>query len=293
MIMPQVPFFLEKFYPQFFRHNIGDHLARAGFTCLDGHFVRLTPGIGNIVVQQLGANDMFSYPYVGFVADEEAQETQAFRNFIDDLFSLKKRASPELRWYALQLIYDDSARQRFLQHTEEELAAAPLTDEEKQALRQAAEKLQAQVEAFKPGKVVDDGDHFLLFPQTVTKIAPQTWFKATWPFIERFRSNFGLYLGEALLYSRVTILGSVDSNPAITEQQEAFLRRDENRWVERTKVTNADDLRRVLDWGIEHDVRFGLGDGVTEMILTSQPEEAIMDAIRAKFGPDQLEPMTR
>ena len=249
--------------------------------------VRLEPGLGALTIKALGFwGDMFSYPHIEFMAETEAEEPQALQDFIQHLFILKQRASAELRRYVLQLIYDDGFRQRFLDDPEEALKVAPLSAEEKDALRQASNTLQAAISDFDSSQLVNDADHIMLFPQSFDTIAPQAWFAAAWPFIEHFRSNFGLYLGAALHYSRVTIVGSASRDPAVTEEEEAFLKRRVGPLVERIAVTNADDLRQVLAWGIAHDRRFGLGGEVTEMIRTSRPDTEILAAIRHKLERD-------
>ncbi len=272
---------------RYYQYSLGRDLKNNRlFSHRDGYFIWVEPGTDSATLRRLGSSDMFSHPHISFAA-ADFEETQAFEHFVNELLTLKLQASPDLRWYILQLVYDDQYRRNFLEHPDDELEAAPLSDEEKDALRQVVDKLQAEVETFKPGKIVDDGDHFLLFPQTVERIAPRAWFDAAWPFVAHFRSNFGLYLGEALLYSRVTIVGSSTVNPAVTGQQENFLNREAEkvgRLVERISITNANDLGRILDWGVAHDVRFGLGGEVTAMILASDPDDEIQSRVWDKVG---------
>lgn len=283
---------------KFKKGTIGTKIEQKFGYPMEGRKVQLERLDGAVSVKPSSDGDMFSYPYVGLATDEGIEETWAFQNFIGEMLHLKAapEASPELRQYIRRLIYDELLRQHFLQLPDDEFDEALKSDlpdaDDRKALRGMADRLQDKVERFRKGKVVDDGDHLLLFPQTVEKIAPQTWFDAAWPFIARFRSNFGLYLGEALLYSRVTILGHVTCDPAATEQQETFLKRGDSRQVERIAVANAYDLRRVLDWGVAHNVRFGLGGEITEMILDSKPEDTIMATIQTKFG-DEMERMAR
>jgi hypothetical protein len=278
----------------FDRTTIGRHIERLFGYPIQGRRVQLIRLDGGVSVKPIFWGDMFSHPHIGMAADEKVEWTTKFQEeFINDLFYLKVSASSEFRQYVLQLIYNDGFRHQFLQHTEEELKIAPLTDEEKDALRQTADRLQEKVQEFKQGKVIDDGDHFLLFPQTIERIAPRAWIDAAWPFIAHFRSNFGFYLGEALLYSRVTIVGSPTPNPAVTEEEEQFLKQDESRLVERLPATSGDNLRQVLDWGVSHDVRFGLGDKVSRMILAPVPDDEIMAAIRARFEPETFERQAR
>jgi len=273
----------------FNRATIGIHIERLFGYPMQGRRVQLIRLDGGVSVKPIFWGDMFSHPHIGMAADEKVEWTEKFqKEFINDLFYLKVGASPEFRQYVLQLIYNDGFRHHFLQHPEEELAIASLTDEEKDALRQVMGRLQEEVETFKQGKVVDDGDHFLLFPQTIERLAPRAWIEAAWSFITHFRSNFGFYLGEALLYSRVAIIGSTTRNPAVTEEEEQFLKQDESRLVERIPATSGDNLRQILDWGKDHDIRFGLGDETARMIWASRSEAEIMEAIQAKFRPEEF-----
>jgi hypothetical protein len=250
-----------------------------------GRWVKLTGGIGGITIKPVFpiGGDMFSHPH------DAPQEIQ---NLIADLLSRKlEDVSQDLRWYLLQLVYNDKLREHVLQlspdELDEELADELPNPEDRADLQRVMDKLQVEIEAFKWDQMVDDGDHFLLFPQTVETIAPCAWFEATWSFIEHFRSNFGVYVGEALLYSRVTIIGGTDRDPAVTRRDEELLKRElPPERVERIVFSNADELRRILDWGVKHDQCFGLGGEIAGMILASEPDDQIAEAIKAKFEPE-------
>jgi len=229
-----------------------------------------------------GGGDLYSHPLSEYAAESAYADAAVYQDFVQSLLQIKQAQgiSRELRAYILELIIDPGMLAQFLSDPDAALAGVPVEPGEKQILKDAAAGLQAQIENFRPGKVVDDGDHFLLFPQStaVDDIAPKAWFDAAWSFIAHFRSNFGMYLGEARLYSQVTILGSTDVKPAVSAGEQAFLARDEWRAVERIEISSAKDLTQVLDWGRAHDQRFGLGR-VTPLILGGASDEEILSRL--------------
>lgn len=248
----------------------------------DGNRVDLIEGTGAVTVKKLSSGgDMYSHPYPQYAADTRLPDTAVFQDFIQALLRLKTEegVSYGLRSYILRLIVDPDLLAQFVDDPDEALKYVPIEEYEKQMLKDVVADLSARAEGFRSDQVIDDNDHFLLFPQTLEAIAPRAWFDAAWPFIERFRSNFGFYLGEALLYSQVTILGSTDVVPAVSEGQETYLKRIDWRAVERIGVTSAKDLKRVLTWGVEHEVYFGLGR-VSDLILQGAGDDEVMAELK-------------
>jgi hypothetical protein len=251
--------------------------------------ILIKQGIKAVTLRKGGAGggDLYSHPLPEYAAESAYADAAVYQDFVQTLLQIKqaRQLSGELRAYILELIIDPGMLAHFLRDPDAALAEVPVAPQEKQILKDAAAGLQPQIEEFRPGNVVDDGDHFLLFPQStaVDDIAPKAWFDAAWSFIARFRANFGMYLGEARLYSQVTILGSPDVQPAVSAGEQAFLARDEWRAVERIEITNAQDLARVLDWGRAHDRNFGLGQ-VTPLILGGASDEEILSRLPPPVG---------
>jgi hypothetical protein len=121
--------------------------------------------------------------------------------------------------------------------------------------------------------VVHDNRHYLLFGQNEEHITPQSWFNAAWKFIEHFRCNFGMFVTEAMLYKRVTIVGSPDIDVPVTKDDQFFLEeytgyqedtndgtKERYRHVERLYITNADQLTTILNDRIEKNLAFEGGD---------------------------------
>lgn len=255
---------------EFFRNHtdnnksIGEHIVDCVYIP-DGRKVILTCQANAATVKRVNPppTDMFSHPpYVQFVAeDSKADETRDFRQFVDKLVELKPGASPRLRAYIFRLIIDERVCEEFFDDPRTVLEGSNLDRTEKDALwalvssEREKEKL---VKKFKEERerVIDDGDHFLLFPQNLETIAPKSWLTAAWSFIEHFRSNFGFYLGEAMLYSRVTIIGSADAAVSVSKDQEDFLKRQDWRQVERINITSANDLKAELDRRVASSQQF-------------------------------------
>jgi hypothetical protein len=259
-------------------------------TRIEGRFedgddiVLIKQGSGSISLRKKKAadGDLYSHPHPEYASDSPHADAAVYQDFIQTLLSIKQYQdiSRDLRAYILELIINPTMLAQFLADPDAALDVVEAAPGEKQMLKDAAAGLQAKIEDFRPGNVIDDGDHFLLFPQStaVDDIAPKAWFDAAWSFIAHFRSNFGMYLGEARLYSQVTVLGSTDVKPAVSAGEQAFLARDDWRAVERIEISSAKDLARVLDWGRAHDKNFGLGR-VTPLILGRVSDEEILSQL--------------
>lgn len=70
--------------------------------------------------------------------------------------------------------------------------------------------------------------HYLLFPpysEKPEKRIPQAWILAAWPYITKFNIPFGFSVDDATNYTHVTIVASVDADPAVTKEMEDYLNR--------------------------------------------------------------------
>jgi hypothetical protein len=116
--------------------------------------------------------------------------------------------------------------------------------------------------------VVHDHRHYLLFGQTRDRITPKSWLDATWKFIQRFRCNFGMFITEAMLYDKVTIVGADDIPVPVSRKDQQFLEKytgyieqedgTKKQWrqVERLNVANAAQLAALLQDRIDRGVCF-------------------------------------
>jgi hypothetical protein len=116
--------------------------------------------------------------------------------------------------------------------------------------------------------VIHDHRHYLLFGQTPDHIAPKSWLGAAWKFIQHFRCNFGMYITEAMLYDKVTIVGADDIPVPVSRKDQQFLEKytgeivqedgTKKQWrqVERLNVINADQLAALLQDRIDRGVCF-------------------------------------
>ncbi len=87
---------------------------------------------------------------------------------------------------------------------------------------------------------LNDGDHILLFPQDDSGLCPRSWVNATWPYLEKFRSNFSFFAREAEFYYHVTLIGKVDNGRlGISAAIEEALRQNPKRKVTRINCTPA------------------------------------------------------
>jgi hypothetical protein len=119
---------------------------------------------------------------------------------------------------------------------------------------------------------ISDDKHFVLFGQDPERIAPKSWFDAAWQFIQHFRCNFGMFVTEAMLYDKVTIVGADDASVPVSREDQEFLEEytgyiekedgTKERWrhVERLNVTNAEQLSELLKGRIERGVGFEGGE---------------------------------
>jgi hypothetical protein len=113
------------------------------------------------------------------------------------------------------------------------------------------------------GHIVHDHRQYLLFGQNTDQITSVEWFQAAWSFVQRFRVNFGMFVTEALIYDRVTIIGSQNIEVPVTESDEQFLRESGERdgsgvpSVERLEVNSPGELAEVLAARIEESAPFG------------------------------------
>jgi hypothetical protein len=136
-------------------------------------------------------------------------------------------------------------------------------------LRNAAE---VKLREDKFEECISDDKHFVLFGQDPERIAPRSWFDAAWKFIQHFRCNFGMFVTEAMLYDKVTIVGADDASVPVSREDQEFLEEytgyiekedgTKERWrqVERLNVTNAEQLSELLESRIERGVSFEGGE---------------------------------
>ena len=137
------------------------------------------------------------------------------------------------------------------------------------SFRYAAE---VKLREYKLEECIDDGGQFSLFGQDPERIAPKAWFDAAWKFIQHFRCNFGMFVTEAMLYDKVTIVGADDASVTVSREDQEFLEEytgyiekedgTKERWrqVERLNVTNAKQLSELLESRIERGVGFEGGE---------------------------------
>jgi len=135
--------------------------------------------------------------------------------------------------------------------------------------RYAAE---VKLREYKFEKSINDDWHFVLFGQNAEHIAPKAWFDAAWKFIQHFRCNFGVFVTEAMLYDKVTIVGADDASVPVSREDQWFLEeytgyvekedgtKEPWRQVERLNVTNAKQLSELLEGRIERGVSFEGGE---------------------------------
>jgi hypothetical protein len=106
---------------------------------------------------------------------------------------------------------------------------------------------------------LNDGDHILLFPQDQAGLCPFAWVAASWPYLEKFRSNFGFHFEETLLYRRVTLIGRpLGTRLGISQEIEDELRKASWRQVERIPCANSSELAAVLQSAIDSNTQFPL-----------------------------------
>ena len=104
---------------------------------------------------------------------------------------------------------------------------------------------------------LNDGDHMLLFPQDKDGLCPRAWLDAAWPFLEKFRSNFGFHPQEAFAYRKVTLIGKPLGNRfGVSQFVEDTLRSADWRKVERIFCESTDELKADLQRRIESDWPF-------------------------------------
>ena len=131
---------------------------------------------------------------------------------------------------------------------------------------------QLKLREYKWQHVIHDHRHYLLFGQNTERIAPKAWFDAAWKFIQHFRCNFGVFLTEAMLYDKVTIVGADNAPVPVSQEDQWFLEeytgyvekedgtKEQWRQVERLNVVNAQQLSDLLEKRINMSVRFEGGD---------------------------------
>jgi hypothetical protein len=144
-------------------------------------------------------------------------------------------------------------------------------------LRSAAE---IKLREYRWQYVIHDHRHYLLFGQNEQRITPKAWFDAAWKFIQHFRCNFGMFITEAMLYDKVTIIGADNAPVSISKEDQEFLAeysgrivqciekedgtveevREPWRQVERLNVVNAKQLYKLLEGRIEQGVCFEGGE---------------------------------
>jgi hypothetical protein len=106
-------------------------------------------------------------------------------------------------------------------------------------------------------KLLDDGDHVLLFPQDGQGLCPRIWFESAWSFLGHFRSNFAYYPQAAFLYKQITLIGKpVGNRLGYGPEVEEELRKADYRRVERIWITSGGELAEVLQRRIDEGVRF-------------------------------------
>lgn len=99
---------------------------------------------------------------------------------------------------------------------------------------------------------LNDGDHILLFPQDKKDLCPRSWFIATWPYLEKFRSNFSFFPKEAEFYYRVTLIGKATGDRyGISTEIEDILRSEARRKVTRIECATAGELGAALQRRIQ------------------------------------------
>lgn len=104
---------------------------------------------------------------------------------------------------------------------------------------------------------LNDGYHMILFPQDNEGLCPRAWLEAAWPYLEKFRSNFGFHFYEALLYKKVTLIGLPLGNRfGVSQEVEDELRQDPNRQVERIPCQNAEELAKALQKRMKTNLRY-------------------------------------
>lgn len=109
-----------------------------------------------------------------------------------------------------------------------------------------------------PADYANDGDHILLFPVDADGLCPRTWVESAWPFLEKFRSNFGFHPQEAFLYRKVTLIGQpLNTRLGVGPDVERALREASWRAVERIPCTTADELETELQKRIDLGLPFG------------------------------------
>lgn len=136
-------------------------------------------------------------------------------------------------------------------------------------LRYAAE---VKLREYKWRYVIHDHRHYLLFGQNRERITPKAWFDAAWEFIQHFRCNFGMFVTEAMLYDKVTIIGAENASVPVgrrdqefLEEYTGYLEREDGtkepwRQVERLNVVNAKQLSKLLKDRIKRGVCFEGGE---------------------------------
>ena len=106
-------------------------------------------------------------------------------------------------------------------------------------------------------KLLDDGDHVLLFPQDSQSLCPRSWFASAWPFLSHFRSNFAYYPQVAFAYKRITLIGKPAGNRfGYGPEVEQELKKADYRRVERIWITSSSELANILQRRIDEGIRF-------------------------------------
>ncbi len=105
---------------------------------------------------------------------------------------------------------------------------------------------------------------YLFFGQNSEHIIPLPWIQASWKYLDKFRCTFGFNGLEAILYSKITIIGTPDLPTPVTQEQENLIRESfktlEDFQIERLWVKTPEELEALLEERIEQDKPFYGGD---------------------------------